>query len=357
MCGYPTNHFNNHDVPLVCEKNSLVRELRIQQILDRSELVKNKLLLFSLISVLLFSALNVARTKDQCPRCGGSGKITITQTCSTCRGYGVLEPNINLKRTLAWGSEPRAPVATFVAGVFQNEENVGAYGLATAEVKTPTTSYTNSSSRTYFPPHEDITITIIVKEIAFESYWSCIIYLSEVDDIPCSSCDGNGVVSLVIDCPECGGTGFVTEHAEDVTNYLVVGGAIVGVAIVAVVIVRRKKVTEGNLRNLPPSEFQNWVVQRLFGTVSSQRDSYMGIDGYTVEGHPIQVKQSDDIGRNVIDNFAAAMGRSKAKKGIIVAFSFGKDAYKGIVRAKVHYGREIKIVTVKELIESRNRAL
>jgi len=319
--------------------------------------VKSELLIVSLIAVLLFSALNMAGAKDQCPRCDGSGKITTSQTCSTCGGYGVLEPNVALKRTFGWGSEPRAPVATFVAGVFQNEEKVGAYGIAKAEVKTPTASYTNSSSRTYFPPHEDVTITIIVREIAFERYWSCIIYLSEVDDITCPSCDGTEVVSLVIDCPECGGTGFVNGHIEDATNYLVVGGAIVGVAIVAVVVVRRKKVTEGNLRKLPPSEFQNWVVKSLFGRVSSQRDSYMGIDGYTVEGYPIQVKQSDDIGRNAIDNFAAAMGRSKAKKGIIVAFSFGKDAYKGIVRAKVHYGREIKTVTVRELIESRNRTL
>lgn len=325
--------------------------------------MKSKLLIVSLIAVLLFSALNVAPAKDQCPTCNGSGKITTSQTCRTCLGSGVLKPTITKKRTFAWGSEPPASAATFVAGVFQNEENVGAYGIATAEVKTPTARYTNTSSRTYFPPHEDITITIIIEEIAFESYWSCMIYLPEVDNIPCPSCDGTGVVSLTSDCPECGGTGFVTAGAEDVTDFLVVGGAIVGVAVVAavaiaaVVVVRRKKVTEEDLRKLPPSEFQDWVVQRLFGRVSSQKDSYRGIDGYTVEGHPIRVKQSDDIGRNVIDNFVTAMGRSKAKNGIIVAFSFGKGAYVGIVRARLHYGREIKTVTVKELIESRNRTL
>jgi restriction endonuclease Mrr len=80
----------------------------------------------------------------------------------------------------------------------------------------------------------------------------------------------------------------------------------------------------------------------------------MGIDGYTFEGDPIQVKQSDGVGRNVIDNFETAMARRKAKKGVIVAFSFGKGAYEEIARAKLEQGIEIKPITVKDLIESRN---
>lgn len=325
--------------------------------------MKSKLLFFSLIAVLLFSALNVALAKDECPTCDGTGRIATSQQCLTCLGSGVSEPTITRKRTFAWGSEPSASVATFVSGVFQNEEDVGAYGIVTAEVKTPTATYTNASSRTYFPPHEDITVTIVIEELKFESYWSCSIYLSQVDSTPCPDCAGTGVVSTVIYCPECGGTGYVTAGVGGGNNFLVVGGAVVGVAvaaavaIAAVVVVKRKRVTEENLRKLSTSEFQSWVVQRLFGKGSSPKDSYMGIDGYTAEGHPIQAKQSDDIGRNEIESFVTAMGRSKAKKGIIVAFSFGKDAYVGKVRAKVHYNREIKLVTVKELMESRNRPL
>jgi len=115
--------------------------------------------------------------------------------------------------------------------------------------------------------------------------------------------------------------------------------------------------SENDLRKLPPFEFQNWVVQRFFGRVSSRKSSDMGIDGYTFEGYPIQVKQSDDIGRNVVDNFETAMRRRKAKNGIIVAFSFGKGAYEEIARAKLHDALEIKAVTVKELIENKNRTL
>ena len=78
-------------------------------------------------------------------------------------------------------------------------------------------------------------------------------------------------------------------------------------------------------------------------------------DGYTFEGDPIQVKQSDDIGRNVIDNFETAMRRRKAKKGVIVAFSFGKGAYEEIARARLHDNLEIKAIPIRELLKNRNQ--
>ena len=287
----------------------------------------------------------------------------------------MFKPTITLKRIFAGASGSRARPATSVAGVFHNEEDVGVYGIATATVKTQTATYTNASARTYFPPHEDITVTIIVEGVAFyEQNPACFIDLSEVDNIACPDCDGTGVTS-VSDCPDCAGTGFVNcplcggslidgggGQKEDVTDSLAVDGAIVGVgvfaavAIAAVIVLKRKKVTEKDLRKLPPNEFQNWVLKRLAGKSPSLRDSRMGIDGYTIEGQPVSIKQSDGIGRNVIENFAAAMGRSKAKNGIIVAFSFGGDAYTGKVKAKLNYGLEIQMVTVKDLIEGRKGA-
>jgi len=113
--------------------------------------------------------------------------------------------------------------------------------------------------------------------------------------------------------------------------------------------------SEEELRKLPPFEFQNWVVQRLFGRVSARKTSDMGIDGFSLEGYPIQVKQSDDIGRNVIDNFETAMRRKKATKGYIVAFSFGSGAWEEIARAKLHDNLEITAITIKELLKRRNQ--
>jgi adenine-specific DNA-methyltransferase len=108
-----------------------------------------------------------------------------------------------------------------------------------------------------------------------------------------------------------------------------------------------------DLRKLEPFEFQNWVVRRLFGRVSTRKTSDMGIDGYTFEGYPVQVKQSEDIGRNVVDNFETAIRRHNAKKGMIVAFTFGKGAYEEVARAKLHDGIDIDLVTVEQLLKNR----
>ena len=51
------------------------------------------------------------------------------------------------------------------------------------------------------------------------------------------------------------------------------------------------------------------------------------------------------------------MARRNAKSGTVVAFSFGTDAIRGRVRAKMSYGFEIQMVTVRELIDNRNRSL
>jgi len=109
-----------------------------------------------------------------------------------------------------------------------------------------------------------------------------------------------------------------------------------------------------DLRKIPPFEFQNWVIKRLYGRVSTRKTSDMGIDGYTFEGYPVQVKQSDDIGRNVIDNFETAIRRHKAKKGVIVAFSFGQGAWEEIARAKNHDDIEIQAISVTELLSNKD---
>ena len=83
----------------------------------------------------------------------------------------------------------------------------------------------------------------------------------------------------------------------------------------------------------------------------------MCIDGTTFEGTPIQVKQSDDVGRNVVDNFETAIRRKKKNKGIIVAFSFGRGAYEEIARAKLHENLDIKALPIKELLKKQEQQL
>jgi hypothetical protein len=87
----------------------------------------------------------------------------------------------------------------------------------------------------------------------------------------------------------------------------------------------------------------------------------MGLDGKTSDGTPIQVKRSDNIGRNVIDNFVAAVQRfdktllekniaAKKPIGHIIAFSFGKGAIEEVARLKNKEDRIIKLVTIEEII-------
>jgi DNA modification methylase len=111
------------------------------------------------------------------------------------------------------------------------------------------------------------------------------------------------------------------------------------------------------VKKLNPYDFQNWVVvDKFLGTVSRTKSGDMGIDGLTPQitgGHPIQVKRSDDVGRNVIDNFETAMRRMNKKKGYIVAFSFGKGAFEEVARVKNQEGLDITLRTVQDLLDGK----
>jgi DNA modification methylase len=105
------------------------------------------------------------------------------------------------------------------------------------------------------------------------------------------------------------------------------------------------------IRAMPPFEFQNWVVRQLMGRVSAKKSGDMGIDGYLFDGTPMQVKQSERIGRNVVDNFETALRRAKRNKGLIVAFSFGRGAKEEVARVRNQDGIDIELKTVAEIME------
>ena len=65
---------------------------------------------------------------------------------------------------------------------------------------------------------------------------------------------------------------------------------------------------------------------------------------------PIQVRQSDRVGRNVVDNFKTAVRRARKDRGYIVAFSFTRGAYEEVARARWDMELDICLVTVDELI-------
>lgn len=333
-------------------------------------MIKSKMIKVALIVTLLFSAFNVAQVMAECPNCEGTGEVV----CPNCDGDAVGMPNIS---ALGWETRT-GDGKVFVTGYFQNKEDFGVYGIPVAEVEAMVKKYTNAGERTYFPSNEMVELTIAIEVggdygyFANEQFLRPTLSVSEVDEITCSVCDGTGFIT----CPDCGGIIIDGEEEEEEEEEIINGGGrrqqrddtrvsfpvdltLVGVgvvavvAIAAVVVVKRKRVSENDLRKLPSNDFQNWVIQRISGKTPSMRDSRIGIDAYSAEGQPIKIMQSDNIGRNEIDSFASVMGRVKAKNGIVVAFSFSDDVYRGIVRARVNYGIEIKKVTVRELIERR----
>lgn len=105
------------------------------------------------------------------------------------------------------------------------------------------------------------------------------------------------------------------------------------------------------LKHLKPFEFQNWVIQRMNGTHSPRKSGDMGIDGFSFFLHePIQVKQSEGIGRPVVDIFETAVQRSGKRKGFIIGFSFTRGAHEEVARASKALGLEIELLTVQELL-------
>jgi DNA modification methylase len=115
------------------------------------------------------------------------------------------------------------------------------------------------------------------------------------------------------------------------------------------------------LRYKDAFQFESWIVQQFGGTSNTKQRGDMGLDGKTGDGTPIQVKRSDNIGRNVIDNFKSAVERfdknifekniaSKKPVGYIIAFSFGKGAIEEVARLKNKEDRIIKLITVEEII-------
>jgi DNA modification methylase len=115
------------------------------------------------------------------------------------------------------------------------------------------------------------------------------------------------------------------------------------------------------LRYKDAFEFEHWIIQQFGGVSNVKQRGDFGLDGKMEDGTPIQVKRSDNIGRNVIDNFFAAVQRAdkklfaknvKEKKpvGTIIAFSFSKGAVEEAARLKNQEHVLVQLVCVEEIV-------
>jgi len=110
--------------------------------------------------------------------------------------------------------------------------------------------------------------------------------------------------------------------------------------------------TVDDAKKLQPFDFQNWILRKCHAYASQRKTGDKGIDGYSfLHKYPIQVKQSERIGRNVVDNFKSALDRKSLKTGFIVAFSFGSGAIGETARLNREEGYDIELVTVQQVLD------
>jgi SAM-dependent methyltransferase len=136
-------------------------------------------------------------------------------------------------------------------------------------------------------------------------------------------------------------------------------------------IVRDLPWTEGQLRKLPPFEFENWAVIAIGGIPNKAQVGDMGIDGrifpvhaapakaakdalqFMDDWYPVQVKQKDKAGRPDIDSFEAMMMREDRPKGFFVSFDFTSDALQEIGAFFKRSGKVIVALTVREILDEQ----
>jgi DNA modification methylase len=137
-------------------------------------------------------------------------------------------------------------------------------------------------------------------------------------------------------------------------------------------VVRDLPWTIEKLKAIPPFEFENWAVIALGGIPNKVQVGDMGVDGrifpvgtkpadkdsmFADDWFPIQVKQSDKVGRPDIDAFEAVMereGDNGRQRGFFVAFGYSRDAEQECAAFHKRTGRIIKLLTVKEILDEEH---
>ncbi|MCX6258703.1 MAG: site-specific DNA-methyltransferase [Bacteroidia bacterium] len=131
-------------------------------------------------------------------------------------------------------------------------------------------------------------------------------------------------------------------------------------------IVQLHKYDYDKLRYENAFKFETWIVVQFGGSANLKQKGDFGIDGKTQDGTPIQVKRSDNVGRNVIDNFFSSVQRFDKPKydqnresgrpvGFVIAFSFGHGAIEEVARLHNRENVIIKLVRVDEIVPVSNK--
>ena len=109
-----------------------------------------------------------------------------------------------------------------------------------------------------------------------------------------------------------------------------------------------KNLTERQAKALHHKEFEKYCVRCVDGIPNDKQVNGGGIDGRLIEdGTPIQVKQSENVGRPVIDSFYKHL--KKNGRGVIIALSFGRGAKEEAMKLKLE-GYDLQLWTLKQVL-------
>jgi len=249
---------------------------------------------------------------------------------------------------------------TTVSGTFKNNEKFDVSGVAVATLQTgPNYAPLKESSVTTTIPANSQTDINVVFNVPYENSFA--ITINFVANPVTNPNGGSGTQSTSPSNGEGGtrsntGTSTGGFNSGSLVVPLIVVGAVVVGGMGGLFMFRRTRVSEEKVKRFTSYDYQNWVMQRLRAQPSSVLESRKGIDGFTSDHVPLAIKQSDNIGRLQVDSFINALVQAKARQGAMVAFNFDTDARAAVTRARMNR-MDIKLVTVKELIDRKDMAL
>jgi hypothetical protein len=313
---------------------------------------KSKVFTILLILSVVFLILNVAFGASQHSK--SSELVQITKPFLQIYASAYIQPNVSLVRITTGGGDNE----TDVTGTFKNNEDVDVFGVATATV---TIQKGNAqklfSDRTRLPAQEEVSIKLIFVDLPFERYYSCLMSFA-AEPLESST---EGETGTQTTSPKATASNNA-KPAEGALDFGTIGVLVIGFAAIAaasftgVIMFRKTRLSEQKVRRFTSYEYQDLIMKRLGGHSSSVSDSRKGIDGFTSSNVPVMIKQSDSVGKLQVQNFMNAIIQLKARNGIIIAFGFDGEAQAAASRARMNR-IDIKLVTVKELIEHKETVL
>jgi hypothetical protein len=278
------------------------------------------------------------------------------------------QKNVGLSFLVAAQSQPNVIIVnrypsgnylyTNVTVVLQNNENFVVHGTATVTLKTAQnpTGTVKTSNEITIPAHQAVSTVVPFPGLANDPAFATFVTFTAqetVTNTPSTSSGTNGSNGNTHTPSGTGGAGF---DYGSLTLPISAIAVVVLSALGGVIVLKKRGVSEQKVKRFTSYEFQDWVLQRLQAHAGSVLDSRKGIDGLTSENVPVSIKQSDNIERLQVDIFMNTLMQAKTRSGIMVAFGFSSEANAAVSRARMNR-IDIKLVTVKELIERKESAL